>query len=279
VDIEEDRRASLRFGLRGQGMQPQPGDQFQVTYRVGSGAVGNVRADALTHIVTDDPRVLGVHNPLAAESGTDPQPLEEVRLNAPYAFHTPLHCVTTDDYATVALRYPQVTGAVARLRRVGSRPVICVYVQRADDQPVDATFAADLARFMRDFRVIGHEIEIRGPYFVALSLTLRSYLHRSAVRSVTSKALAQTFGTGDAGFFRAGRFTFGQHVYQSQVIAWAMRVSGVTRVEVELFHRLDAPDPPCVDAVLIQPLEIARLNNDLAASYNGLLHIVLEGGL
>ncbi len=279
VDIEEDRRASLRFGLRGQGMQPQAGDQFQVTYRVGSGVVGNVRADALTHIVTDDLRVLGVHNPLTAEGGTDPQELEEVRLNAPYAFHTPLHCVTTDDYATVALRYPQVTGAVARQRRVGSRSVVCIHIQRANNQPVDAVFAASFARFMQDFRVIGHEIEVREPYFVALSLTLRAYLHRSTVRSITSKALAQTFGTGEAGFFRAGRFTFGQRVYQSQIIAWAMRVPGVTRTEVEIFHRLDAPDPPCVDAVQIQPLEIARLNNDPTAPYNGRLHIVLEGGL
>src|SRR5205085_6042550 len=66
VDIEEDRLACLRFGFGMQGKQPQPGDRFQVTYRIGGGELGNVRADTITHIVTAETAVTCVRNPLPA---------------------------------------------------------------------------------------------------------------------------------------------------------------------------------------------------------------------
>jgi hypothetical protein len=280
VDTEEDRRSHLRFGSGKQGRQPQPGDKFRVTYRVGGGEVGNVRADTIGHIVSSDVRITQVRNPLTACGGSPPEVLEEARFDAPYAIRTQERCVTEEDYATIAARHPQVAHAVARLRWVGSWHTAYIYVQRTQGRPIDEAFATELARFMDDFRLAAHNIAVRGPYFVALDIALRISLQRHAIRSVVSNALLSAFSSDANGFFFHDNFTFGQAVYQSQVIARAMSIAGIAHVEVERFCRLDAePDRRVEEKIEIQPLEIARLENDKATPYNGIIQFLLEGGL
>lgn len=276
VDMEDDRRARLRFGTGQQGRQPAPGDRFLATYRVGGGEVGNVRADTIAHIVTTDEHITNVRNPLAAVGGMNPASIEEARLNAPYTFKVQQSCITEADYAVIAMQHPQVTNAVVRMREVGNWPTICLYVQRSQGRALDAAFVAELTRFMEAFRVAGHEIEIRGPRFVGLLIELHVFLATRAAQSIVSSALTCAFSTNPGGFFYPANFTFGQSVYQSQVIAQAMNTPGVARVEVEQFRRVDTPTPRCVEQVPIQPLEIARLDNNTAAPYNGLIHFHIE---
>lgn len=277
VDMEEDRRASLRFGSGVQGKQPKPGDRFQVTYRVGGGEPGNVRSDTITHIVTEETAIIGVRNPLAAQGGTEPESIEEVREVAPYAFRVQQCCVTEADYATIAMQHPQVQNAVARLRWIGNSPVACIYVQREQGKPVDVPFIAELRHFVDGYRLAGHTLEIRGPYFVGLRVALRVQLQRYAARSVVERALAKTLGAG--GFFSPDNFTFGLPIYQSKLIAAVMAVSGVQQVSVQQFCRFDLTTPACEEDISPGPLEIVRLDNDESAPYNGTLHIQLEGGL
>ena len=279
VDMEEDRRAYLRFGFGTQGKQPQPGDRFQVTYRVGGGELGNVRADTITHIVTAETAITCVRNPLPAAGGTEPESIEEVSDVAPYAFRTQQCCVSEEDYATIAMQHPQVHNAVARLRWLGNRPVACIYVQRKQGKPVDAPFIAELRRFVDAYRLAGHSLEIYSPYFVGLRVTLSVNLQRYASSSVVGNAVAKALSSKASGFFVPDHFTFGQPIYQSQLIATVMAVPGVQEVNIQQFCRYDTTPPGCVEDVSPRPLEIVRLDNDETVPYNGMLKIHLEGGL
>lgn len=279
VDIEEDRRASLRFGFGEMGKRPQPEDRFRVTYRIGGGELGNVRADTITHAVTTETAIIGVRNPLPALGGIDPERLEKAREQAPYAFRELQCCVTEKDYAAIAQRYPQITNAIARVNWLGNSPVIMLYVQREQGKPVDRAIENGLGAFLDAYRPAGHTFVIRGPYFVGLRVTVTIYLQRSAPRSTTEKALALLLSNTQDGFFAPGKFSFGQPVYQSQLLAAVMAVSGVERVEIEQFCRFDTTPATCEEVIAPGPLEIVRLDNDKAAPYNGRLDMRLENGL
>lgn len=279
VEMEEDRHAYLRFGFGKQGKQPQPGDQFQVTYRVDGGEVGNVRADTITHIVTDEAVITCVRNPLPAQGGTDPESIEEVRDVAPYAFRTQQCCVTEEDYATIAMQHPQVQNAVARLHWLGNQPVACIYVQRKQGLPNKAAFMDELRRFVDASRLASHTLEIHNPYYVGLHVSMRVRLQRYAANSVVGSALAKALSNKACGFFAPDHFTFGQPIYQSQLLAAVMAVPGVQQVEINQFCRFDTRLSTCVEDISPGPLEIVRLDNDETAPYNGILKIHLEGGL
>ena len=123
AEIDDDGDAQLRFGDDEHGQRPDSGTAFAATYRIGNGAAGNVGADAIVHIVgqpADLAKVLSLRNPLPAAGGVDPESADSVRRNAPEAFRTQERAVTTDDYAAVVERDPQVQRAAATLRWTAS---------------------------------------------------------------------------------------------------------------------------------------------------------------
>ncbi len=283
IEMENDGTAYLRFGHRGVGWEPVVvGARFLATYRVGNGQAGNVGAEAIAHIVTSIGSITGVRNLLPASGGRPAKRLEEARHNAPGAIHVLERCVTEGDYATVAGRHPDVAQAIAARQWAGSRQVVAIHVQRRDNRPVDAAFARELLAHVEPHRLAGQEIEIRPPHYVPLNVVLRATLQPGGSPNLIRQALEAALGSqhqpdGTCGFFCADNFGFGQPVYRSRLIAAAMAVSGVARIEVEQFGRLDGE--PLVDPIAIGPLEIARLQTGPAASdeaSQGSLRIVIE---
>lgn len=279
VDLDEDRRASLRFGFGASGKQPEAGDCFQVTYRVGGGEVGNVHAETIIRIVSMENAITSVRNPLAAAGGTDPEELEKVRNLAPYAFRAPACCVTEEDYATIARQYPRIANVVTRLNWQGDMPVVTLYVQREEGQPVDRVFMDKFSAFLETYRLAGQAFAVSGPYFVGLRVALTIWLQRSTIRSTIEKTLQHLLSNAPGGFFALATFTFGQPVYQSRLLAILMTVPGVERVEIETFCRFDTTPATCEEVIVPGPLEIVRLDNDEAVPANGRLSMRLEGGL
>ncbi len=287
VDVEEDGHAFFRFGFGGHGRLPQPGEKFVASYRIGTGSIGNVRADTIAHIVLDDPDqpITQVRNPLPAMGGTDREAAEDAQLYAPTAFQTQQHCVTEDDYTALVERHPEVLHAVTQLRWTGSWYTAFVYVQRRNGQPLDAAFQAQLVHFLREFQLMGYQLEVQAPQFVALDIALTITLKRGFDTNSVNNALRRAFSNtcspdGQSGFFCLDNFAFGQPVYASQLIAAAMAVPGVLQVEVMRFGRLGQPAPSQPPGVLaIGSLEIARLDNDPRQPQNGMLQLRFRGGL
>jgi hypothetical protein len=280
VDMDNDRRARLRFGFGQQGRQPLAGDRFEATYRVGEGAQGNVKAETLTRVVTDRQSISRVRNPLPARGGTEPETIVDAGLNAPSAFTTQRRCVIDDDYVRVVESHPEVAKAVVEVRWMGGWHTAFIYVQRSGALPVDAAFKREIARYIQRYLVSGHEVEIRGPRFVALQIALKIVLKPHISGNQMSNALLQTFSTQPDGFFYPGDFTFGQALYQSQVVGRAATVPGVARVEVEQFCRADTADTDkVVQHILTKATEIIRLDNDKKTPQNGTISFAMEGGL
>lgn len=283
----------LRFGDGRTGRRPLPGEQFTATYRIGGGAAGNIGADALAHVVMDGSGVLGVRNPLPAAGGVEPESLQEVRQYAPQAFRRQERAVTTDDYAAVAERHPDVQRAVATRRWSGSWYTIFLTVDRRRGLPVDAVFEEELRAFLERYRMAGQDLEIDGPRYVSLDLAFLVCVEPGYFASNVKAALLERFSSRvrpdrTTGFFHADNFTFGQPVYLSQIVAAAMAVPGVRWIDTAAgkgkptrFQRWGEPahGELAKGQIDMGRLEIARLDNDPSRPEHGRLEWIMEGGL
>jgi hypothetical protein len=295
VEMEDDGTAALRFGDGILGAKPASG--LTAFYRTGNGRLGNVGAGSIAHIVptptTPLSGITDVRNPLPAQGGVDPQPLDQVRAFAPSAFRTQERAVTAADYAAVAERHPEVLRAQANLRWTGSWYTMFVTVDRKGGQPVDAPFRDEMRGFLDQFRLAGYDLEIEEPIYVPLDIAFTICVAGGYFRSAVKSALFETFGSGELpdgrrGFFHPDNFTFGQLVFLSRVVAAAMQVPGVQWVDTNdippapnRFRRWGQPahGETAAGRIAMAALEIARLDNDPNRPENGKIDFFMEGGL
>ncbi|MCZ6619872.1 MAG: putative baseplate assembly protein, partial [Gammaproteobacteria bacterium] len=163
AEMEDDGRASLRFGDGVFGKPPTSGASLKATYRVGRGRAGNVGAEAIRRVVLAGTGIQSVRNPLPAAGGIEPELTEQVRLFAPQAFRRQERAVTEDDYAEVAQRHPEVQKAMAALRWTGSWYTAFVTIDRKGGRPVDADFEKEMRAHLERYRMAGFDLEINGP--------------------------------------------------------------------------------------------------------------------
>lgn len=294
VEIEDDTHAFLRFGGGDMpGREPASDVPLDAIYRVGNGRGGNVGADAIAHYVDFLPSlggILKVRNPMPAVGGTEPETLKEVQLYAPHAFRTQERAVTAKDYAEVAERHEKVQKAAATLRWTGSWYTMFLTVDRLGGLPVDHEFEQKIREHLATYRMAGHDLEIDGPKFVGLEITLVVCVKPEYFNSDVKEELFSVFSKGDRpnglrGFFHPDNFTFGDPVYLSQIIAAIMDVPGVAWVNLDdprtCFCRLDDDSTTAKDKGYIEMgrLEIARLDNDRSAPELGQINFHMYGGL
>lgn len=301
VETEDDGTTFLRFGDGVLGRLPEVTDDPQkpprALYRVGNGATGNVGQDAIAHAVFQSPsaatgfqQIVGVRNPLAARGGLDPESIEQVRMNAPQAFHAVQErAVNDDDYAAIAERHPDVLKAVATRRWTGSWYTIFLSVERKGGKRVDDAFKRDLRGFLERYRLAGQDVEIEQPEFVPLDIALAvcidtGYFRADVIQALDDALSNRDLPDGRRGFFHPDNFTFGQPVYLSGIVAAAMQVAGVKWIDPtkSRFRRFweDRGDSELVDGkIAIGRLEVARLDNDPNFPEFGTLNFDATGGL
>lgn len=298
VETEDDGTAALRFGDGTLGRPPAPETDLRVTYRVGGGRTGNLGADSLAHAViagsggSGATFVAAVRNPLPARGGTDPEPLDSVRLAAPGRLRALEGRTTETDFARLAEAHPEVARTVASLRWTGSWFVLEVAVERREGLPTDAAFLGRVRTFLEDRRQAGWEIVVRPLRFVGLDIALTVLLAPGASRGAVERELLTAFSNrdlpgGGKGFFHPDNFTFGQPVYLSRIVAAALAVPGVRAVDVSeapprlnRFRRWGEPSRGelAAGSIHLSRAEIARVDNDPAAPANGRIQFHLEGG-
>jgi hypothetical protein len=156
--------------------------------------------------------------------------------------------------------------------------------------PVDAPFEEGLRRFLEDFRLAGHDIEVEGPQYVPLDIALTVCVAEGFLRSRVRAAVERALGSGVApggekGFFHPDLWTFGQPVYLSRLTAAVMSVPGVAWVRFDeprdRFHRLGRPTstPLAAGFIPIERLEIAVLGLYPGLPRQGRLELFMEGAL
>jgi hypothetical protein len=285
AEIEADGSTRLRFGDDEHGVRPAPATELVATYRVGNGVLGNVGADAIAHVISHQPAILGVRNPLPARGGMEPESIEQVRQSAPFAFRTQQRAVTPADYAVLAERDPQVQRAAATFRWTGSWRTVFVTADRRGGAPVDADFEAALRTDLERFRMAGHDLEIDAPRFVSLEVEMTVCVAADYFRSSVRQALLALFSNrvlsdGRRGVFHADQFTFGQPVYSSVLYHAAQSVAGVESLRITRLHRQGQYSPLALSTGVLElgRLEIARCDNDPNFPERGVLRLNLQGG-
>ncbi len=291
VEIDNDGRGVLRFGDDANGMAPAESAELQARFRQGNGSAGNIGAESISQICAPafhDPAsgtpllltaadlVEKVTNPLPARGGTVAETMEEVRQYAPQAFRTQRRCVTPQDYADRAGSHPQVQRAAATLRWTGSWHTVFLTVDRKGALPVDARFEAEIRGFLEPWRMAGHDLEIDAPAFVSLEITLGVCVKPGYFRSDVKLALTKVFST--RGFFHPDRFTFGDPVYLSAILAAAQAVDGVQHVEATVFRRQGGTTTAVPEKLTTERLEIPRLENNPAFADHGIIGFTMKGG-
>ena len=291
VETENDLTATIRFGDDIHGARPAAGARFSAGYRVGNGAQGNVGADTLAHLVTNQPGLAGaieaIRNLLPARGGVEPESLEDVRKNAPQAFRVQERAVTAGDYAEVTQRQTDLRTqrAAATFRWTGSWHTVFVTADRDEGLPVDAGFENQLRDRLERYRMAGHDLEVDGPLFVSLEIVMTVCAKPDYFRSDVKAELLDVFSSrrladGRLGVFHPDNFTFSQPVYTSRLYAAAMAVPGVDSVQITTFRRRGSTDlKPLEDGVLhFARLEIARLDNDPNFPERGSFVVHVQGG-
>ena len=286
VENELDGISYLRFGDDVLGKRPLEGSTFKAIYRIGNGRAGNVGAGNISRIVTKDEGIVRVRNPFPASGGTDPEPVEQVRLYAPQAFRTQERAVTEADYTEIAQRHPGIQKAIATIRWTGSWYTVFVTIDRKGGREVDADFKDKMLNFLERYRIAGYDIEINGPIYVPLEIAMNVCVKPGYFRSNVKQSLLLTFSNyelenGRRGFFHPDNFTFNQPLYLSRIYEAAMEVAGVASVEVTLFRRWGKLSAGEIDKGVLIPstLEIIKLDNDPNFPENGKISFSMEGGL
>ena len=294
AEPEPDGSVRLRFGDGVNGRLPGTQSVFDARYRLGGGRAGNVAAGRLLHWLPRDDgtsavsgALLSVWNPLPAVGGTDPEDVDLVRQLAPFAYQRQLRAVTTTDYADAAESVAGVQRSVDRRRWTGSwyahEVTVDPLAARADDPAVPAA-VTDLLEVRR---TTGVDVEVARPIYVALLVRLfvclaPGYLAGTVAAQLRHALSARALPDGGTGLFHPDRFTFGQPLYVSDVVATAMAVPGVAWVDVTGFARL--ADPPSATAanladgaIRVQAREVLRCDTDPSNPEAGRVELEMGG--
>nr|MDQ3283900.1 putative baseplate assembly protein [Acidobacteriota bacterium] len=246
ADVEDDGIATLRFGDDEYGERPVAGTEFAATYRVGNGIGGKIGAEAIAHIVTSDSGAAWATNYIAATGGIDPESLEHARQSAPAAFRVQQRAVTEADYAEVTQRRADIDRAAATFRWTGSWYTVFDTIDRRGGVAVDDAFRGEIRHYLENYRVVGRDLEVDKPRFVSIDIAMTICVAGGHFRGDVLQALREVFTAGlrrdgTPGFFHPDRFTFGQPVVLSAVVAAAAAVEGVDAVFVTKFQRQGEP--------------------------------------
>jgi hypothetical protein len=292
AETDNDGRAHLRFGDGELGRRPAPGRKFKALYRVGNGPAGNVGAESIAHVVFRKQKLSGaiavVRNPLSALGGTDPEPIAEAKLFAPYAFRQQLQrAIIADDYRALVERdfAERVQRAGATLRWNGARYEALVAVDEFGKEAADPSLLAAIYRRLQRYRRIGHDVHVKSARLVPLLIEMHVCVKSHYLRGHVEAALLELFGSqvladGRKGFFHPDNLSFGEGIYLSRLIAMAQAVEGVENVTVTHLERLgEGPNNEIENGLLpLGPLEVAQLDNDPSLPENGTFTLKMGGG-
>jgi len=286
LDYDGDEGDTIRFGDGIFGEIPDPESVFQVTYRVGGGAIGNVAADAITYVDPAVTSIAAVTNPFPATGGADREPTERVRRLAPQAFRAKqFRAVRSQDYQAAAQTLPWVQRASTAFRWTGSWLTVFTTPDPLDSEVLTVSQHTELIDLLNRYRLAGYESYVPSPRYISLDLRVQICARPDAFRGDVETAVLMVLSAtrqrdGTTGFFHADRWTFGMSLERSAleaaiqntygvagIVAIQYRQRGITTTFLNLPETVQIP----VDAIL-------RLDNNPSRPERGSLNITVEGG-
>jgi hypothetical protein len=223
---DENQQTVVQFGDEVNGARlPSGVNNVVAGYRYGSGKAAP-DTGSLNVIVKPYPNLKAIRNPVAVGGGADPEPPQQIRRYAPQSVLTFGRAVSGDDYEAIAAQTPGVSRAKVYWTwdAAQQRSLVKLYVGD-DDSAVNAAKIA-LGGTADPNRPVA--VQLAQPLPVQLILTLQIEASRipETVRAAVKAALLEP----DTGLFGINAVQIGQAIYQSQIYATCMQISGVLAV-------------------------------------------------
>lgn len=270
---------TIRFGDDSIGASPARGTVFTLSYRLGSGTVGNVPADSLTNTAATG---MTFTNPFPVTNGLEPETAADIRRLAPQAWRAQtLRAVREEDYAEALERLDWVQRAGAKLRWTGSWHTLFATPDPRDRFTLSEDQRADASAQLERFRQAGREAHVLEPVYAWLDFDITVCVEPSSYRGqVESAVLVALCGTGSGGFFDPDNFTFGDPLYRSSLEAAIHAVTGVRAVETILVRRRGWFDWTELtdDTIVVGQSEVIGVANDRRYPERGIVKLRMEGG-
>jgi len=272
---------------------PTGRDNVHARYRKGLGTQGNVKAGAVSTLVSTAPGLKSVVNPLTGTGGADREREDEVKVNVPATMRAFDRAVSLEDYAALACTCSGVAKARAFWERrdpsdsTGRRrleqPRISLTVAATDrTPPLQAVFKTALRAFLDARRDPNQPLVIADftPVSVDLAINIQpdpDLLPEKVLADVAAALSATRNPDGSYGLFAFDRLDFGMSLHLSDIYATVQAVPGVNAALVTCFQRTpDNPSAPCSQVethIFIRNTEILRCENDPTDPTRGTLTV------
>lgn len=253
VEMDERRRAHVRFGDGEHGRALEPGTQFYVEMRAGGGTRGNVGAEQITRVVIRQNAFLTVNqvrNPLPAKGGTDPEPIEQAKLLAPHAYKKDQpRALIASDYGRLAQAKfsDRIQSIYASSRHAGTFEWIDVAIDPRGSEIDSSKLVQEVQAYLDRVRKIGHLVRVTlqttVPVDLQMNVTINPHYPRQLVHgAIASRLSNQTLEDGLLGFFHPDRMVLGRSIHSNEIIHEVLQVDGVVKAQVTRLGRLGECD-------------------------------------
>lgn len=166
---------TIAFGDGRHGRIPPSGaNRIKVVRHLrGGGAAGNAAARTIDQLVKPDPRVDRVFNPVAAEGGTDAEPVEEALRRGPYALRHRERAVTAEDYVRLAAEASRNV-ARASCSFVDGQAQVLIIPDDGTETPSPGRFLVEAVQsYLEERRTIGTRLRVTGPDYVEITASIK----------------------------------------------------------------------------------------------------------
>lgn len=279
IEIDDEGHAYVRFGDGTCGRDPGRA-RLDVDYRVGNGPGGNVRRGTIRTVVAlggqlpRDLEYLTVEQRLSAQGGTSAEDVAALRSRLAIGVRRDLvRAVVADDYARIAESHPRVQRAAAQMSWCGSCQIVRVAIDPYGENDLPAELRFELQEMLERARRVGHEVRVEPARYIDIGIWLDVVVHAAHSRVGVGNAI---HGKVSA-LFHPDRFSFGQPLYQSQIVQAVRALGGVESIDaIDVTKLKEGSGLDEMGVVRIGPLEIARFEHRSVPSST--LHVRMRGG-
>lgn len=248
AEADADNVTSVTFGDGISGRIPPNGAQIIASYRVGGGTQGNVSANTIKFILSNQTTGLTVINQNvgqisgAATGGSDPETTDSIRVNAPQSIRALSRAVSLADYSSLAVQVQGVAKAISIAEVYSS---ITIYLApygdsglQSDGQTASTVFnnlVEKVYEFFSDKTPPGTTITFQPPKYVPAQLKVDCVILPQYVKAkVTTDIQAAV-----AELFAFDNVAFSDRINLQDVLSTVNTVPGVSRVSVYKMVRSD----------------------------------------
>ncbi|MET1080528.1 MAG: putative baseplate assembly protein [Pseudomonas sp.] len=235
---DDDGTTWVQFGDGEHGRRLPSGQMnVQARYRVGIGAAGNVGQGQISLLLNRPLGVKDVINPVAATGGTDPEPRERARQNAPLTVLTLDRIVSLRDFEDFAAAFAGIGKAQAVWLWNGEGRLVHLTVSAVDGEPLEpgAALFRNLVAAVDRVRPAHQALRVEPGVIRRFGLSAKVRVEPAYTSPQVLAALHQALGAA-FGFAARG---YGQSLSGSEVLAVMQAVPGVARIDLDTLRLQD----------------------------------------